>query len=99
MGWRGFRVYDGVATTLEALAAQGNPAFESKAAMTQALLTEHGLDGRASCFVGDSQDDAEAAEACGMAFRAATYGFGSAPRSRIAPALSAFSDILHTFGE
>ena len=52
------------------------PLFSSKAEAVAFLLSKHGLDARVTLFVGDSVDDARAAQLCGLRFVAVTYGYG-----------------------
>ena len=52
------------------------PPFESKAEAADELIAGYGLDVNATLFVGDSGDDARAAQACGVRFAAAAYGYG-----------------------
>ncbi|MBI4454628.1 MAG: HAD hydrolase-like protein [Acidobacteria bacterium] len=54
------------------------PPFSSKADMTAYVLAKYGLDARQTLFVGDSADDARAAQSCGLQFAAAAYGYGCA---------------------
>lgn len=54
------------------------PRFENKATAAAHLLGKHGLDPERTMFVGDSVDDAHAAQACELAFVAARYGYGKA---------------------
>jgi phosphoglycolate phosphatase len=54
-----------------------NQPFISKAKALSALLDRHGLSPDHAVMVGDSADDAVAAEACGVAFVAALYGYGN----------------------
>lgn len=59
------------------------PAAARKQVVIARVLAEHRLDATATVMVGDSVEDGEAAEANGVAFIAATYGYGSplnAPR-------------------
>jgi phosphoglycolate phosphatase len=51
--------------------------FLSKTKALAALLDRHGLSPARTVMVGDSADDAVAAEACGVAFAAALYGYGN----------------------
>jgi phosphoglycolate phosphatase len=53
--------------------------FLSKSDALAALLDRHGLSPAHTVMVGDSADDAAAAEACGVVFAAALYGYGNLP--------------------
>jgi len=50
--------------------------FISKTKALAALLERHGFAAVSAVMVGDSADDAAAAEACGVVFAAALYGYG-----------------------
>jgi len=50
--------------------------FHSKTEALRALLRRRNLPESATMMVGDSVDDATAAEACGVVFGAAVYGYG-----------------------
>jgi sialic acid synthase SpsE/phosphoglycolate phosphatase-like HAD superfamily hydrolase len=52
------------------------PPFRSKAEALGFLVGQYGLDVSSAVLVGDSDEDARAARACGMRFAAATYGYG-----------------------
>ncbi len=52
------------------------PPFSSKAEAVTYLISRHGLNLPATLFVGDSVDDARAAQSCGLRFIAVTYGYG-----------------------
>lgn len=52
------------------------PAFACKADAVEYLLDRHAIDPRSAVLVGDSRDDADAARCNGIAFIAATYGYG-----------------------
>ncbi len=52
------------------------PPFPSKAEAAMYLISMHGLNLSATLFVGDSLDDARAAQSCGLRFIAVTYGYG-----------------------
>ena len=54
-----------------------NQPFVSKSKALAALLDRHGFSPDQAVMVGDSADDAVAAEACGVAFAAALYGYGN----------------------
>lgn len=51
--------------------------FISKGRALSALLERHGLLPAQTVMVGDSPDDAEAAQSCGAVFVAALYGYGN----------------------
>jgi phosphoglycolate phosphatase len=51
--------------------------FVSKAKALGELIERRGLARASTVFAGDSMDDAAAAEACGVAFAAAIYGYGN----------------------
>jgi phosphoglycolate phosphatase len=74
-----------------------DPVFASKAEMTAYLVEEYRLDSSLSCFVGDSEDDAYAAEACGIPFYAAAYGYGGVHLIKTDRILSNFSKVLEHF--
>ena len=74
-----------------------NPAFVSKSEMAVDLMERFSVDPASSCFVGDSQDDAEAAAACGMPFCPVSYGFGDAHRRGGHPVLHNFAEVLERF--
>lgn len=52
------------------------PAFASKTEAAAYLISKHELNPEATILVGDSMDDARAAQACGLRFGAAAYGYG-----------------------
>jgi len=53
-----------------------DPPFVSKQAIAEHCVTTFGADRATALFVGDSADDASAAQACGIPFVAAAYGYG-----------------------
>jgi phosphoglycolate phosphatase len=53
-----------------------NPPFLSKAASAAYLINKFRLNVSNALFVGDTQEDATAAKACGIQFVAVTYGYG-----------------------
>jgi len=53
------------------------PPLPSKAAMLERMLVEQRIDKRRAVFVGDRIEDGEAAEANGLPFIAATWGYGA----------------------
>jgi phosphoglycolate phosphatase len=54
-----------------------DPPFGSKQEMTAHLIEKYQIGPETSCFVGDSEDDALAAQSCGIPFAAASYGYGA----------------------
>lgn len=52
------------------------PPFASKTESATHLKTQFHLDDASTILIGDGVDDAEAADACGFRFVAATYGYG-----------------------
>jgi phosphoglycolate phosphatase len=62
-----------------------NQPFVSKTKALAALLDRHGLSPTGTVMVGDSADDAAAAEACGVVFAAALYGYGNLSANASAP--------------
>ena len=72
------------------------PPFASKTLMLEALITQHSLDPAASILVGDTAEDAEAAQANRVSFIFVTYGYGLCPSA--ANAISDFSALLHLEG-
>lgn len=54
----------------------GNPPFSSKQDMLSHILRRHRLKENETLFVGDTPEDRSAADAVGIAFAAATYGYG-----------------------
>ena len=82
-----------------------SPRLPDKAAMIGRLLADHGIDAGAAVYVGDRFEDGEAAEANGLPFIAATWGYGSpratamAARWREAATPRALGDMLgHMLG-
>jgi len=55
-----------------------DPPASSKAALTARLLTRYGIDPRRACFVGDTREDAAAAQENNLPFIHAAYGYGAA---------------------
>jgi len=51
--------------------------FTSKESMLSHLMRSHGLNEAETVFVGDTRDDRSAADICGVAFVAATFGYGN----------------------
>ena len=56
------------------------PCFASKSVMLADLLRRHSF--RSARMVGDTREDAEAAQANGLAFTHVTYGYGRMPEAR-----------------
>lgn len=71
-------VHLGCAQHLREIVTPDCPAhpFKAKAEALAALLQRHTLAPEATIMVGDSIDDASAAETCGVPFAAAVYGYG-----------------------
>jgi len=69
----------GIESHLREIVTPDSPShpFTSKAEALQALLYRHHLTPATTVMVGDSSDDAAAAEACSVAFVAAVYGYGN----------------------
>jgi phosphoglycolate phosphatase len=53
-----------------------NPPFSSKREVVAHIMSEYCLNAEETMFVGDSQEDRSAADANGLPFCAATYGYG-----------------------
>jgi phosphoglycolate phosphatase len=53
-----------------------NPPFTGKDAMIRYLLKTYYCDGNHAMYIGDTAEDAAGAEACGLRFVWATYGYG-----------------------
>lgn len=73
------------------------PVFSTKTQAAGFLCRRFGLVGRTTLLIGDSEDDAVAAQECGLSFAAADYGYGQVstklpyhPDYR----LTCFSDVL-----
>lgn len=62
------------------------PPFLSKTEAAEYLINRHRLRAPATLFVGDSVDDARAAQSCGLRFAAVTYGYGGVHSARDFPA-------------
>lgn len=69
------------------------PPFRTKTEGAMHLMRVHGLSAARSALVGDSADDLEAAEACGMGFIPVAYGYGGIHVGR-EPVLTRFGDLL-----
>jgi phosphoglycolate phosphatase len=54
----------------------GVPPYASKGDMASYIINKHHLDSGATLLVGDSGDDAQAAQTCGTKFAAVAYGYG-----------------------
>jgi phosphoglycolate phosphatase len=78
-----------------------SPPFTSKAEGVSCLLTHYFLNTRQTLLVGDSEDDDRAAQACGVLFLAAAYGYGDAhhgqPPARILSGFESLLDCLAAF--
>jgi phosphoglycolate phosphatase len=73
------------------------PAFRIKAEAALDVRSQYGLRAEDMLIVGDSLDDAHAAQACGCAFAAVDYGYGAAAAQDAYPAhfvLARFSHLL-----
>lgn len=71
------------------------PRFGCKTESLAYVITQHNLLAADSFFVGDSQDDARAAQDCNVAFLAATYGYGNASaQENVLGRLTQFSEVL-----
>jgi phosphoglycolate phosphatase len=57
------------------------PPYSTKTEMVDALLERHWIDPRAALLVGDTMEDAIAAEAAGMRFALMTHGYGEGSES------------------
>lgn len=53
-----------------------DPPYSHKAAMIAAQLAEHGLRPETACYIGDKAEDGQAADANGLAFYFAAWGYG-----------------------
>lgn len=53
------------------------PAFSTKGEMLEFLIASHGLQKSHCIFVGDTQEDADAASECSIEFAFASYGYGT----------------------
>jgi len=73
-----------------------DPAFASKAEAVSVLLTRYHLQSDHVLLVGDSPDDARAAQACGLRFAAFTGGYGQVSHSDLPGAVTfdRFADLL-----
>lgn len=77
------------------------PPFGSKQRMVAWILDAHDLDANETIVVGDSEEDRIAAEASGVAFAAAGYGYGNPDlrttrtrRIAVVPCLTELCDVL-----
>jgi phosphoglycolate phosphatase len=72
------------------------PHFRSKTAMVAWVIAEHGLNPAATLLVGDSVDDALAAESNNLHFAWASYGYGDLDLNKlpVIAQLSQFTDLL-----
>ena len=76
------------------------PPFAGKAAMIRHLLNAHQVSASDAIYVGDTEGDAEAAEACGMRFIWAAFGYGKLSPHRLKSAFKTiqnFSDLGKIF--
>ncbi len=76
----------------------GEPIYASKADAVSALLVRHSLNPSATLLVGDSLDDARAAQACGLQFAAFTGGYGQVEQQIDFPIelkFARFTDLLY----
>ncbi len=74
----------GLRTYFQEIVSPDAPAgsFSSKTAATSYLVGKYRLNRSRTLFVGDSADDAGAAQSLGLAFAAAAYGYGGASENR-----------------
>lgn len=59
------------------------PPYASKAAMIASQLAEQGIDVSRACYIGDKPEDGAAAEANGLAFYFADWGYGAGEVARM----------------
>ena len=73
-----------------------DPNFASKAEAVSVLLARYDLHSDRTLLIGDSSDDARAAQACGLQFAAFTGGYGQVPQSDqpVAIRFACFADLL-----
>lgn len=74
-----------------------DPAFASKTAGAEYLRARHLLEGARTAVIGDGQDDAAAAGACGFTFIFARYGYGAAANeyaSAAVASLDSFDEVV-----
>lgn len=72
LGWQGFFV------AIRCSDTGGGPAASDKRQTLSTLIREHGIEVASALMVGDSIDDAEAADHSAMAFVGVSWGYGSA---------------------
>ena len=61
------------------------PRLPDKATMIARLLAERSIPRAAAVYIGDRSEDGESADANGLAFIAATWGYGSLQPAHMAP--------------
>lgn len=89
----------GIASLFEAVVASDAPVpFKSKIEAVAWTIEKFQLDVATTLFVGDSQDDFEAATSNGLDFLPVAYGYGNAPLHTTVPALASFSQLLTCLG-
>jgi len=74
------------------------PGYPNKAAMAADLLQRYALTPAHTALVGDTAEDLNAAQACGLPFAALTFGYGFAPNTPIPAAqwvCAKFADLLN----
>lgn len=71
-----------------------HPECKSKSALLRSLMKTEHLEAREAWFIGDSRDDASAAQEHGLRFVFAAYGYGDAPEPSPSDMLT-----LHAFPE
>jgi len=77
--------------------ASREPFYESKSAAAADLQRQRGFAAEEALMVGDSEDDAQAAQFCGFWFAAITFGYGQVhlrPRSLKWVPINSFTDIM-----
>lgn len=84
----------GIATWFEDIIASDHPRpFAHKGEAVAWTLAEYGLDAAGTWFVGDSQDDYEAASQNGLYFVPVAYGYGNAPTHTSTAPLGNFKEL------
>jgi phosphoglycolate phosphatase len=72
-----------------------NPSFKDKAEMAKSLLEKCQSNLKSTFFVGDSDEDRNAAEKCGAAFLGIEYGYGTFSKAtNEIPSITSFSQLL-----
>jgi len=88
LGWSGFfkdiRSPDSV-----------SPPHPSKGAALAALLSDQGLEPACSAYIGDTPEDAEAAQQNSLQFFQATWGYGTWPRKPLGQIIDTPTDLLN----